>query len=337
MSVIKYKRLNYIETTGTQYIDTKICGSSKNKMELDLQYTELKWQINGLWWSNQVMRNDIGINDDSGIKFWWGCSTNAISSSTQPVADYNRHVFFADCISGEYGIDDTTLGNVTPAEIEDTEYTIYLGARNNANNQANAYCSERIYSAKYYYNDELIADFIPVLDRNNVPCLYDTISQMFFYNKGTGNFIAGEIQENVYYENLIYDRTQADVNYALNNPQSTLFLKGAYNHTDLNRIEAYSEYVAEQLNLYNYSVNITTKTNWTDEDFPTRTEMKRIRDNVEKLKNAFISFTSVPASLEKMTYQKANDLEKVLYELDTLINNMIASFYYSGEVYSGEV
>lgn len=138
-------------------------------------------------------------------------------------------------------------------------------------------------------------------------------------------------------DSLIYDRTQSDVDYALNNPDSSSLLKGAYNYNDLNRIETWCEYLAQQLNSYNYYVDITVKTNWTMEEFPTKVQMKRIRDNVQKLKNAFMSYTSVPASLEKMTYQKANDLEKVLYELDTLINNMIASFYYSGEVFAGEV
>lgn len=137
-------------------------------------------------------------------------------------------------------------------------------------------------------------------------------------------------------EPLIYDRTQEEVEYALNHPESTSFLVGAYNFTDLNRIETWSAYIAEQLNLYTYNVSITTKTNWTFDDFPTRSEMKRIRDNVQKLKDAFMAFTSVPADLERMTYQKANDLEKVLHELDNLINNMIASFYFSGEIYSGE-
>lgn len=138
-------------------------------------------------------------------------------------------------------------------------------------------------------------------------------------------------------DELIYDRTQADVDYALNHPDSELNLKGAYNYTDLNRIEEWCEYIEQQLNTYGYKVNITTKTNWSMEDFPTKEEMKRVRDNVEVLKDAFTSFTNVPDNLEKMTYQKANDLEKVLHELNTLINNMIASFYYSNEIYSGEV
>ena len=155
-------------------------------------------------------------------------------------------------------------------------------------------------------------------------------------------------------DELIYDRTQADVNRAIElndkynkgtiTPSEILewdnFLKGAYNYTDLNRIEQWCDYIAEQLNLYGYKVNITTNIelyDWDMEDFPTKETMKTIRDNVEKLKEAFIAFTDVPGNLEKMTYEKANNLEKVLHELDILINNMIVNFYYSGETYSGEV
>ena len=73
------------------------------------------------------------------------------------------------------------------------------------------------------------------------------------------------------------------------------------------------------------------------ENFPIEVELERIRQNVQRLKDAFVTFTMVPANMEKVTYQKANDLERVLHELDVLINNMIQSFIFSNEVYSGEV
>lgn len=138
-------------------------------------------------------------------------------------------------------------------------------------------------------------------------------------------------------DELIYDRTQSDVDYAINNPQSSSFLKGAYNYVDLNRIENWCAYIAEQLNSYNYSVSIETKTDWLMSDFPTKTQMKRIRDNVERLKNAFTAITEVPSNMDKMTYKKANDLERVLYEINKFIANMESSFIYSDEVFAGEV
>ena len=135
---------------------------------------------------------------------------------------------------------------------------------------------------------------------------------------------------------LIYDRTEDDVNYALNNQNSTSLLKGAYNYTDLNRIEEWCEYLATQLTSYNYTVNITTKTNWTMKDFPTETQLDRIRSNVKKIKDAYYSYTSVPTNVNFMTYSKANQLEKVLYEIDTIFNAMTNYFIYSGVAHVGQ-
>ena len=41
---------------------------------------------------------------------------------------------------------------------------------------------------KLYHSDQLVLDLIPVLDQNNVPCMYDKISDQFFYNQGSGTF-----------------------------------------------------------------------------------------------------------------------------------------------------
>ena len=45
----------------------------------------------------------------------------------------------------------------------------------------------------------------------------------------------------------------------------------------------------------------------------------------------------VPESIEGLTWQKANDIEQILFDINALLNNMENSFVYSGEVYSGEV
>ena len=137
-------------------------------------------------------------------------------------------------------------------------------------------------------------------------------------------------------DELIYDRTAQDVEYALSHPDDVSFLKGAYNYTDLNRVESWCQYLANLLTGYGYPVSIITKTNWTMEDFPTQANMERIRQNVQALKNAYYSTTSMPTSLENMTYDKANAIEKILNEIDTYSKNMIASFLYSGTFYSGE-
>ena len=115
-------------------------------------------------------------------------------------------------------------------------------------------------------------------------------------------------------DKLIFDRTQLDID---NDTE-----KGNYNYTDLNRIEEWCEYLANLLTSYSYPVSIQVKKNWNMSDFPTSSEMERIRQNVNGLKEAYFSFTQIPENLEYMTFEKANDIEKILYEIDKILKHM---------------
>ena len=49
----------------------------------------------------------------------------------------------------------------------------------------------KIYSCKHYNGDKLIQDFVPCLDAEGVPCMFDLVSRKSFYNVGTGSFTWG--------------------------------------------------------------------------------------------------------------------------------------------------
>lgn len=129
-------------------------------------------------------------------------------------------------------------------------------------------------------------------------------------------------------ENLIYDRTQNDL------VQNTS--KAYYNYTDLNRVEEWCEYLANLLNSYSYPVNIQVKKNWQMSDFPTSSEVERIRQNVNALKEAYFAFTEIPENLEYVTYEKANDIEKILSEIDFILTSMENNFIYCGVASCGQ-
>ena len=137
-------------------------------------------------------------------------------------------------------------------------------------------------------------------------------------------------------DDLIYDRTQEDVTYALNNPSSESFLKGAYNYVDFNRVESWCEYIADTLNSYNYKVDVTTKNNWSMSDFPTDKDFERIRQNILNLKKAYVSFTEVPANLKNITYKKANYIERILHEIDHILKSMENYFICCGVAVCGQ-
>lgn len=129
-------------------------------------------------------------------------------------------------------------------------------------------------------------------------------------------------------EKLIFDRTEADI---INNTN-----KGQYNSEDLNRVETWCKYLAETLTNYGYKVEITTKINWGELDYPYSEEIERIRNNVNTLKEAYFSFAQVPETLNKIDIEKANKIEKILAEIYILIQNMELNWAYCDEIYSGE-
>lgn len=131
---------------------------------------------------------------------------------------------------------------------------------------------------------------------------------------------------------LITDRTAADV--AAGNS------KGTYNATDLNRVGAAVAYLAGLLEGYGYLVPVSPRQDWQESDVPTESDMERYLQDVATLREAMTALPGtpdVPDSMKKLTYSKANDIERILANLDAVIRLLRQSWYYSDEVYAGEV
>lgn len=131
---------------------------------------------------------------------------------------------------------------------------------------------------------------------------------------------------------LVTDRTQADVNAGN--------AKGTYNASDLNRVGAAMNYVADRLLAAGYDPHISPKTDWKETDYPTPQTMERYLGDLAELRGQFsvMQITpTVPKDMVNLTYQEANDIERILEDVDALITNIMAGWFYSGELYAGEV
>jgi hypothetical protein len=116
--------------------------------------------------------------------------------------------------------------------------------------------------------------------------------------------------------------------------------KGAYNYTDLNRVESAVAHLGEQLARYGYGVKLHSRRVWEASDVPTVSDMTRYLANVKLIREAFTRFRStpaVPASLQRLNYAGANDIEQILADVETLINNMVTAFVHAGDIYGGEL
>ncbi|MFR1051479.1 MAG: hypothetical protein ACLSE7_07090 [Lachnospirales bacterium] len=113
-----------------------------------------------------------------------------------------------------------------------------------------------------------------------------------------------------------------------------------YNASDLNRVGSAVQYVAGILSGYGYTVPVTGRTNWAVGEIPTQADMSAYLADLTALRGAVAVMSTTPAvpgSMSLLTYQEANDIEKILQDVDELITKMAAAWFYCGEVYTGEV
>lgn len=137
----------------------------------------------------------------------------------------------------------------------------------------------------------------------------------------------------------IYDRTQADVDYAISQIKSgnnASEYKGCFNVTDITRIENNSRYIADRLNVLKYTNSITTKT-WSMYGLPNITDVNRLINNVSALITAYYKpadAPSLPSTL--LTYEQVNALEKNLYMIKHLLDEEENEFRHCGTFNCGE-
>ena len=141
-------------------------------------------------------------------------------------------------------------------------------------------------------------------------------------------------------DTLITDRTQDDVDERN--------AKGTYNASDLNRVGLAMNYVAERLKSAGYDPHISQKTDWKDDEWVDLTAQAVYLGGLSELRKQFAMMESTPEvpprllatginTNDGLTYTWANDIEKILEDVDYLLAKSIQPRFFSGELFSGEV
>ena len=153
--------------------------------------------------------------------------------------------------------------------------------------------------------------------------------------------------------NLVTDRTARDVERwrllhskgwdALTEEEKTEWqagMKGAYNFEDLNRVESAVVFIAKRLTESGYFVAPEVKLSWNVEDHPTKADMTRYLGNIALLRSMLPLYKTTPKAptiSKNLDYLAANDIEKILSDLDRQIAAINQSWYYAGDVFTGEI
>ena len=155
--------------------------------------------------------------------------------------------------------------------------------------------------------------------------------------------------------NLITDRTQADFERwrtlrdkgfeAMTEEERAEFardMKGAYNASDLNRVGVALNYLKDRLTAAGYllGTEFEAREDWSINEIPTADQFTAYIKAVETIRAALArtaATPTTPADVGGLDIQAANDIEKILLEVEGQINKMLSARYFLTEIFSGEL
>ena len=199
----EYQEVEYIESTGTQYIDTGIVLNNGCVITLDFLIAESSvnrvisgWRRKGTY--TAPYQAFMGSNERKLRYVAIGRASNI--SSYPPSFEYGvRNKVLIDSVNEQVLVNDIVtdcgpdFSNGKPFnENGSSEYHPYLFALNNAGRAVAISQDTRIYGYSVQYGDELLQSFIPCYRKSDGEIgMYDIVTRTFFQNAGTGTLAKG--------------------------------------------------------------------------------------------------------------------------------------------------
>lgn len=229
-----YTELEYIQSSGTQYIDTGLKPNQDTRVvtKFDMTQTDTAWRK--LWGSGSRSYDlDFALWNDGTTKLqsYYGTKTN----NAVPITDMSLNVD-ANKNIWKYSGETITFdkNNFTCA------YSMYIFNVNKDNSPAYLPGMMKLYLFKIYDNDVLVRDFIPCKNPSGTIGLYDSVNNQFYQNAGSGTFIAGpeipsiEDKGGPFWRFMGHQQAQA-ISYD-NNPSSPFYVGNPIGSSSVGRI-----------------------------------------------------------------------------------------------------
>lgn len=190
----EYQQVDYIESSGTQYIDTGVL--TNNNIKVQAKAVSTFGLSNGPLTYSAALLGARKSGPSSYLGYTSGVNNDFIGNGTEFIEiprnvnqdlltlEYDNNSVNISC--GNYSYSNNSLSiNITDS------FNIYLLAINQ-DNTAISLGTYKLYTCKIYDNDTLVRDFIPCYRKSdNVVGLYDLVNNVFYTNAGTGAFTYG--------------------------------------------------------------------------------------------------------------------------------------------------
>lgn len=231
-----YTQLEYIQSTGMQYIATEFKPNQNTRIVMDAVLQNVNSGSPGgfLFGSgNPVQQGGFEAYSYNGVfcvayNAVQQNGTETVSVGDRMYVDFNKNV----CKVSKNSVDIINHTFNTSLFSSAVDLKLFSLARS-----TNFFGAIKMYGCQVYDNGNMVRDFIPVLDASNVPCLYDNVTKTFFYNAGSGDFIAGpvvqqEVPETGPDEQLTRDRMDDEPSVNVGDLYNTVTIRRSDTYAD---------------------------------------------------------------------------------------------------------
>ena len=182
--------VEYLESSGTQYIDLGLKG--KNGYDFDYKFNSTRidstaYGIGGEWESGNSCYLGLIRNNNKFAYHYDGTQSPIEIETLTANTDYSVQVHL---YSGEqYYVlngDKSAVGTITGTFTSTANLNLFR-----VNSSSPLYSYIKVYYLKIWDNGTLVMDMIPCKDENNVGYMFDRVSHSVYLNAGTGAFTYG--------------------------------------------------------------------------------------------------------------------------------------------------
>lgn len=182
-----YTEVEYIQSSGTQYIDTGFKPNSNTKYDLvasvDAYTSSTSYIISA---QGNGKRNNIYFSANG---YYSGGYGSAYFNSTTALTIGTKYNMVLD--KNELYLDGTLVHTFNTETFENT-YNAYLFSQNSTGADGTNYSNIKLYSCKIYDNGTLVRDFVPCYrNSDNKVGLFDLANNVYYTITGTGSFAKG--------------------------------------------------------------------------------------------------------------------------------------------------
>lgn len=201
----EYDEVEYIESDGTQYIDTGYIHKVNTKIECVCEVSSsisIRWGclFGARWWNTYYSMALFTRFDDSNKPTFY-CASGRYDAITDGGFPYNNKtkVEVYNNVAAWYDTDGNYIGKIVGGTQNDGRYSTYIFEFNNGGSPDGSKNIMKLYSFKIYEDDTLLHWYVPVKTNDpnqpTVAGLYDLVGRTFLQKRVGNDFTTGDIVE----------------------------------------------------------------------------------------------------------------------------------------------